>query len=633
MAMYNTRMILRLSVCFSLAGTRKLPGMKNRTSGRKVALYHDDGTVNLQALAHLGKRQSFPRTQSYYDRLERIRSQVQPPPAAKKSDQDNWVPLQLVDDSQLTPRRRAERDSFLATLLKVDDLTDEELSEIAHYFILDDLEEEEEEEEEESTPQSCLKKSWRPKTAGRKKTKCQARPKSVRFLPASSLPLAEAIGSPRPRSSPSPRSDPKPSDPFHVASPLPSPRPLDSPDEVAYFPRIESPPQVPVSPELIPEPEVIYAGEEIEEERACDDQASREENGEGEAPRSQEERARDVQASSEEKGEGVAPGSQEPFPLSAGSPRSESSKCSTSPASEPDPPTHVPEPADTPRIDRETVATQSTPRCESPSSSTSDSPRQQGLYGSSQSSRHSSPPQPPSQGPRQRETSPRSVGKARADSPATEESSPRLSTWQRPDSSAESAVSPSSPTSAHTEFTPNKDSSRPSEKLRPKSSKRKKSSPECLSKLTAQDNLAAPQERPETDTSPRPEQSEDASRDSQASPDYAPSVKQEPLPIPVISVTRGQLSPVPLRPRSPLAQSSDTQPLDSAEYEPQDNYTTESVRAEVSPLPNVMRGAGTSSPMNCSHSSQEKGRRKNKDERMKIWLTRTSWDRHVECVE
>lgn len=96
-------------------------------------------------------------------------------------------------------------------------------------------------------------------------------------------------------------------------------------------------------------------------------------------------------------------------------------------------------------------------------------------------------------------------------------------------------------------------------------------------------------------------------------------------------MTRGQLPSVPPRSQSPLVQASDTLPLGSAEGQPQDN-AADSLPAEGSSPSNTTREADASSSLICSASTREKGRRK-KDERMKIWLTKTSWDRHVECVE
>ena len=658
------------------AGTRKLPRVKTRTSGRKLALFHEDGTVNLEALAHLGKRQSFPRTQSSYDRLGRIGNRTQRPPSAaaaaakrsSRSDVDGLIPLQFVDDDQLTPRRRAERDSFLATLLKADDLTDEELNEIAHYLIPDDLEQQ---EEEESTPRPCLKKSRpRPKSAvvkakgkgtamNSRSLDQSARPKSVRFLTMSPLPLSEPRESSpppppslplRPQSSPGPsRSELKPSDPFHVASPLPSPRSLDSPDEVAYFHRIDSPPPLPASQELMPEPEVTYyddAGEKIEEEPLRSVHGSDREKAGGvhgsDGEKGGGEGEGEGGGEGEDEGEGEGPGQCEESssPRPAGStPRSESSKRSASPASAPDPPERdIPEPPDTPRGEREAVATQSSPRSDTPSGvSSSASPRQPGLPGSSQSTPRQSSPPPRSQSPTPREsTSPNSdVKLPSGDSPATEGTSPcSSSTAPRPDSSAQSDVaSPSPPTVPGSESAPNEESPppRPSKKLRPKSGKRKKSPPEGLPKPAEQKDLPAPQERSEKETSPRPEQSESPPQGSPASPRHSPPVQEEPLSIPVISVTRGQLPSVPPRSQSPLVQASDTLPLGSADGQPQDN-AADSLPAEGSSLPNTTREADASSSVVCSASSREKGRRK-KDERMKIWLTKTSWDRHVECVE
>ena len=96
--------------------------------------------------------------------------------ASAPGDADMLIPLPFLDDDQLTPRRRAQRDSFLATLLNADDLTDDELSEIAHYFI---PEEDDPEESEEATPRPCLKKSpRRPQSAAGKKGSCHSQSQS-----------------------------------------------------------------------------------------------------------------------------------------------------------------------------------------------------------------------------------------------------------------------------------------------------------------------------------------------------------------------------------------------------------------------------------------------------------------------
>ena len=602
--------------------------MKNWGKTPKTIWYHDDGSINLQALATLVQRQSFPRSQSFYDRLKSIHNGTG---AAGKHDHDRddltkLVPLQLLREDQLTPRRRAERDSFLATLMSDEDLSEEQLDRIALYLLPE--EEDHIDDDDDSTPRSCLKKSPRPKSAAGKTTakndktvkgkspQQSPRTKSVRFTQSSPPPLASQSPPPllldeSPRSPSLPSTRPvarRPSDPFHVASPLDSPRPLGSPDEVAFLRDIESPPLVPASPEPITEPKVTYyddEGEEIEEEIPHKDQAS-ETNADEEAAVPD---------------EVICPD---------GSSRSNSAM---SPEPESEVPEHLPD-MDTPRVDRDVAAAPAGDRPGQSTGSDSSSPRPQGqsLSDSSESPR-------PSQSTRRKtaaETadhspSPRSCG----DSGSQKDISVDTSTAQppRPPDQAAVPIKPR-PDSAPAigGSSPARDVDKYPGKQRPKSAKNRSRRSLSRSKSVVKDPELA-SETKETGKDPTSGGDEGSSPKGDTT-GVEEEEEEEPPPIPVISLTRGQLPPVPARsPRIQQGSTCDTpssalpQPKSASQEEPE---PADSLRVQVhSPRSSTLQGADSSSVDTGTASVERRVRRK--DDRMKIWLTKTAWDRHVEC--
>ncbi|XP_076464504.1 uncharacterized protein LOC143296451 [Babylonia areolata] len=616
-------------------GPRKLPTVKGDPGPRRLAWYHEDGSVNLQALTALVNRHTFPRTQSYFDRLEKIKSRPWPPPPLSPpplSDDERLVPLRFADDDdELTPRKRAERDSLLNLLLNnADDLTEEELEQIVKYIS--------DQPDAESTPRSCLRKCQRSKSAVEKKKKRsrqssqeRSRSKSVRFKHASPSRSAEMSGpecahlleSPRPHSAPSPRADTspnplsltrRPSDPFHVPSPAPSPRVLGSPDEVAYFEDMEPPPEIPASPELIPEPKITYydeSGEEIEEEIQTKD------------PVKDHDSVEDRATSCEDAA--TCPDQSSP---------PESSRRPETPLSEADPAEHLPE-LDTPRVDRDTVDAQERPQSELQSTDSA-SPRPEGhsISECSDAPNQTVSPRPESPGEyatteQQCSEPPSNDEDALSSSP--KEDVPNTSEKENPTSSLpaedvhdtpekEKPMS-SPPGTPRPESAPAEQSPRASRKSRPKSAKRHKSArSDSKSADRGQQSPSTDRAREEKNPHQRPPKTQDASAATRPPPERSEPAKEEPQPIPVISLTRGQLAAIP--PYSPRIQSAD-----SPAPEPQPKDLTDSVRGQHSP------GSSTLQGVESVPDSAGRGGTRGKDNRMKIWLTRTAWNRQVEIVD
>ncbi|KAK7103965.1 serine-rich adhesin for platelets-like [Littorina saxatilis] len=585
-----------------------LPNMKGKGGNhRRIAWYHEDGSINLEALNLLGQhRQSFPRSQSYYERLHKMNTNKSWPQGAQQQlmHDENLMPL-LLNDDELTPRRRAERDSFLAALLKADDLTEEELDELAQYFLPGDSE-----AESAEPAASCMKSSPRSKANTQKKKKKTVkskagqgtvspnqspRSKSVRFLQSSPLSGVSENTSPRPQSSVAQyRSEPKPSDPFHVASP----RSVDS-DDTAYLCDLESPPENPASPELIPQPKVTYfddEGEEIEEEIF---QEHKEREGDHEKGRSFKR-----EASSQWNSE---------------SSRSESDRRRLSPVPESDPSTseHLPD-LDTPRVNRETEPTKASPRS---SHVSDDSPRPQGLSDSSDSPRQSSGARSSAT---QKETSSQSTEKEPNDGAKGDENQLNSSLTRQVLSTRASVETSTQSAEDH--------SDQQSKKSRPKSAKRGRKSNSRPQPVPQDDGSASETENAErTKLLLQSGPPEDALHDTAVSPSRAATSyeEEEPPPIPVISLTRGQLSSVPSRP--PRIETADTQLLDSAKAQPSEGTgASESLQVEFSPRSSTLAGGDSGSSDGSKTNPKKKSRKK--DNRMKIWLTRTAWNRPAEIA-
>ncbi|KAL8583745.1 hypothetical protein ACOMHN_000366 [Nucella lapillus] len=598
----------------------KLPTVKGDEAARsKVCWYHEDGALNLQALLNLTHKHSCPRTQTYYARLEKLKARGWTQPKGDPSpryDDPRLIPLQ--HDPELTPK---SQESLLNLLLSTDDLTEHELEEIARYIS------DPPGEDSTCTSRSCLRTSACPKSDKKSKRskgsyRESAGSKSVRFRHTSTStrtqeqatsPQASPLsGSPRPRTAPSSRSQfspspvPRPrkfSDPFHVASPPASlsPRVLGSPDEVAYLHDMESSPEVPASPEHILQPKVTYydeSGEEIEEDIQTRDPAREGRGTQGRATLC------DDAASCPE--EFPPSDSERLYPVSEADP--------PDPLSELDTPRVTPDPADA----HESQQSQSCPADltsahagDDSMSESCDSPREVvSTHPTSPNEDDTDMKHCSTSASRDQDISPSPLKEVPYERPKSEIPEPHESSTPGPETPRPESAPPEQSRS-HT-----RRKSRPKSSKRPKSSRSDSRPTQVAPKSSSTDHRSEkkPQKPQHPQTLP------DASADTRPHPERSEPSRDYPHDIPIFSLSRGQLQAVP--PYSPRIQTPDSPDLD--------------------PEPGDLTGSAQGQPQGCSvqeppgsslDNAPQAGRGRGKDHRMKVWLTRTAWNRDVECPE